>query len=186
MQTILQQVDTLLRIHRPDYYARLQPGASASELDALELALGLQLLPDYRTLYTWKNGQRGFKTLHHNLTFMSLKQAQEAHTILTGLLRGGEFSRANWWHPAWIPFLDNGGGNHYCLDLAGSFTGRVGQIIEFRHDHPARTILAPSLSAWLADYATLLATTDWEEMIGDLYLDWIPRTPGYPIAMQAG
>jgi len=45
-------------------------------------------------MYTWKNGQRSFKTLHHNLTVMGLKQAQEAHNILTGQLRSGEFTRA--------------------------------------------------------------------------------------------
>ena len=65
------------------------------------------------------------------------------------LLTDGDFV-ANWWRPAWVPFLENGGGDHLCLDLEGTFTGRPGQLIEHWHDGPERSVLYPDLTSWLA------------------------------------
>lgn len=201
IQTIIHRVDSLLRAHRPAYYARLERAARARELRAFQSALGSGLKDnasvsepavldggwgEHQALYSWKNGQRGFAALHHNLTFMRLGQAREAHEILTGLLRKGDFTHANWWHPGWIPFLDNGAGDHYCVDTAGVFTGHAGQIIEFRHDNPGRNIVAPNLAAWLSDVASMLDETDWSDPEAESYLEWTPRTPGYPIVMKAG
>jgi cell wall assembly regulator SMI1 len=48
--------------------------------------------------------------------------------------------------------LDDGRGNHHCLDLEPAKEGRVGQIITMWHDDAERTIVAPSFQAWLQQY----------------------------------
>ena len=54
-----------------------------------------------------------------------------------------------WWNLRWIPFAGNGGGDSYCVDLDPAKGGTKGQVIHFRHDSERRTLLAPSLRAFL-------------------------------------
>ncbi len=190
MESLIGLLDDLLRQHRPAYYQRLLPAATAGDILALESCLGVALPPAFKSLYLWRNGQPSnlYESWQNNQTLMSLAAIREAHDVLTGLLREGEFERARWWHPQWIPFLDNGGGDHFCVDLAGVFTGDRGQIIEFRHDNPIREIVAPNFKAWLAGYVDLIQNEDWEyyEETGDeLYLDWDSDIEGYPIRAEA-
>jgi cell wall assembly regulator SMI1 len=72
--------------------------------------------------------------------------------------------------------------------MEGTFTGSVGQIIEFWHDDAARNIVAPSLESWLEDYVLLLEQEDWEyyRETGDkVFLDWESNASGYPLKKKA-
>jgi cell wall assembly regulator SMI1 len=55
------------------------------------------------------------------------------------------------WHKGRIPFVSNGGGDYYCLDLAPGEEGVVGQIVSFNHETGERWLVAPSLRMWLSD-----------------------------------
>jgi cell wall assembly regulator SMI1 len=55
------------------------------------------------------------------------------------------------WHKGWIPFISNGGGDYYCLDLAPGEEGAIGQIVSFNHEIGERWLVAPSLRMWLSD-----------------------------------
>jgi cell wall assembly regulator SMI1 len=145
----------------------------------------------FHELYQWHDGQSFdcYEAFQDNRVFMALDDARESHEILTELLDAGEFQRANWWSRHWVPFLYNGAGDYVCVDLAGTFTGQVGQIIEFWHDDAGRNVIAPSLEAWLADYAALLERTEWEyyaETGEEPFLDWESSMPGYPLRFTAG
>ena len=63
-----------------------------------------------------------------------------------------------WMHQAWIPFTYNGGGDHYCLDLAPTSSGKKGQVITMIHDDAKRQLLGESFEAWVADYVQKLET----------------------------
>ena len=86
----------------------------------------------------------------------------------TGLASSGTFDgihgaprgpvRADWWNRRWVPIGVNGVGDMVCLDLDPPEGGTVGQVIEVLHEDGDRTVLAPSLSAWLDGFAYDLET----------------------------
>lgn len=185
---LLQRLDELLRRHRPDYYATLNPPATAAELAAFEQEFDLTLPSELRQWFAWHDGQQGFDSFFQNNCLQSLDGAAESMRINRELLADGDFV-PNWWRPGWVPFLENGGGDHVCVDLEGTFTGQAGQIMEHWHDGEARTVLFPDLGSWLAAVvrgyeeagaATALLT---DEIIGELE----PGHPaGFPLEFEAG
>ena len=194
MDELIARFDAVLRRHRPEYYERLLPGLTASEMRAFEEYLGFSLPQAFKNLYMWRNGQPTlyFERLFQNLVYENIQQVEESHRVLTELEQCGEFDKPNWWSDRWIPFLANGAGDHYCIDMKGVFTGQQGQIVEFWHDNPDRTVLAPSLEAWLSSVVSMLEKEDWDEYKyyketgKDFLIDWKPDMPGYPIRKTAG
>lgn len=63
--------------------------------------------------------------------------------------RSDEGVAAVWWHPDWIPFAGNGGGDLLGLDLAPTPSGRAGQVITHAHETGRHRLLGPSLAAYL-------------------------------------
>ncbi len=195
MSELLEAMDAWFGTHRPDYATRLAAGASDGELDALAAALGVTLAPDLRALFAWHNGEKDTyeDSFHYVFRLISLAECQENHAVLAELADAGEFELDDWWHPGWIPFLDNGAGDMFCVDLDGAFGGVPGQVLQFWHDSEERTILAPSLASWIAAFlggleADMWATTD--DLFEPRDLDaWTAfeaaALPGYPIQVKA-
>lgn len=146
---LLQRLDALLQRHRPAYYATLEPPAAADEIAAFEAEFRLTLPAELRLWWGWRNGQRGFDSLIEYRSPQSVSGAAATMRVNCELLADGDFA-PNWWRPAWVPLLENGGGDHLCLDLEGTFTSRPGQLLEHWHDGPERAVLFPDLTAWLA------------------------------------
>lgn len=145
---LLLRLDALLRQHRPAYSATLNPPAAEAELAALEAEFGLTLPAELRLWFGWHNGQQGFDSFFQNNCLQSVSSAAETMRINCELLAAGDFV-PNWWRPGWVPLLENGGGDHVCLDLEGTFTRRPGQLIEHWHDWEPRNVLFPDLTSWL-------------------------------------
>lgn len=57
MNDLIYRRDETLQKYRPLYYRHLQPGVDEQELLALEGELWIALLPAFKALYRWKNGQ---------------------------------------------------------------------------------------------------------------------------------
>ena len=144
---LLARLDALLRQRRPAYYATLGPPAPVAELAEFETEFSLALPPELRMWWSWRNGQTGFESFYGNQCLQSASSAAETMQVQLDLL--DEFA-PNWWRPTWVPFLENGGGDHLCLDLEGTFTGQPGQILEHWHDWEPRTVCFPNLTTWLA------------------------------------
>jgi cell wall assembly regulator SMI1 len=185
---LLTRLDALLRRLRPSYHASLNPPATAAELAAFEARVGLRLPPELRQWFGWHNGQPGFDSFFQYNCLQSLDSAAESMRINRELLADGDFV-ANWWSPGWVPFLENGGGDHVCVDLDGTFTGRPGQLMEHWHDWEARRVLYPDLTSWLAAvvacYEQAGAEAGWltEEQVVNLE----PAHPsGFPLDFEAG
>jgi cell wall assembly regulator SMI1 len=49
--------------YRPDYHAKLLPGASVSSIDALERRIGAALPPLLRQMLAWRDGTGGIEVL---------------------------------------------------------------------------------------------------------------------------
>jgi cell wall assembly regulator SMI1 len=144
-------MDRWLAANRPDYYAQLQQGAEDRTLDLFEHRFELRLPREFRSLYKWRNGQRAdcYACLLCNYMFSSLERITEAKGMLDGMI-GKDFEEPEWWRRSWVPFLDNGNGDHLCLDLAAEDGGEPGQIIIFWHDWEDRSDKYASMEAWLA------------------------------------
>ncbi len=57
MEDLIQRLDSWLQKNRPDYYQLLQPGLSSDEIAGFEDTLQVELAPEFKLFYKWKNGQ---------------------------------------------------------------------------------------------------------------------------------
>lgn len=73
-----------------------------------------------------------------------------------------------------MPIFSNGSGDFICYDLAGSFDGQPGQLIEYWHADNDRNIIAGDLTSFLGalvDLYTMYDPSDEFVQVEDL--------PGY-------
>jgi cell wall assembly regulator SMI1 len=147
---LFARLDRWLAANRPDYYARLQQGATAEALAAFEARFGLALPDDFRALCRWRNGQDPacFDSFQDNRMFSSLEDIAETKAVLDDMI-GYDFEDPRWWRRGWVPFLANGGGDHLCLDLAAEDGGHPGQLVAYWHDWEDRSIEYASTERWL-------------------------------------
>lgn len=165
MPALLERLELWLRLHRPEYYDWLRPGVSDRELMAFERDLGRNLPAGLRALYRWHDGQDPDCALafQGDKMFMPLQDVRAARAALGQLLDAGEFPEPNWWSRAWLPFLDNGTGDHLCVDLDGAFAGPPGQVVSFYPDHDCRDVEFPCLEKWAETFVAGVEAGLWEE-----------------------
>jgi cell wall assembly regulator SMI1 len=165
MPVLVDHLERWLAENRPVYHSGLRPGASEKRLMALERDLGRNLPAGLRALYRWHDGQSPDcpLALQHDWTFMPLDDVCVARAALAQLADEGEFPESNWWSSSWVPFLDNGRGDHLCVDLDGTFDGPQGQVVHFHHDHESRDAEFPGLESWLAAFMESLDAGLWAE-----------------------
>jgi cell wall assembly regulator SMI1 len=147
---LIERLDRWLRANRPGYYAHLQPGVTEAQLDRLNARFSIALPDGFRQLYRWRNGHdmHSSESLQHNLMFSSLEDIARIKELMDSMI-GSDFEDPRWWRRSWVPFLENGAGDHWCLDLLAEDGGRPGQVITFYHDWDQRPIRFPSLETWL-------------------------------------
>jgi cell wall assembly regulator SMI1 len=151
---MIERVDHWLAANRPDYYARLRPGATDAALDTFEARFTLRLPVPFRAFYRWRDGQEPECTasLENNRMFSSLGEVAETKEMLDGMI-GSDFEDPRWWRRGWVPFLANGGGDHLCLDVAAENGGEPGQLVAFGHDWKDRSVRFSDFEAWLQQLA---------------------------------
>jgi cell wall assembly regulator SMI1 len=147
---LLGELDCWLQEHRPEYYAKLQPGTSTANLDRFEEEFSLKLPASFRMLYQWRNGQHPdcFASLEDNRMFMPLEEIADTKRLLDGMI-GKDFEDPNWWRQEWVPFLANGGGDHLCIDISTVDGELPAKVVTFWHDWEDRAVEHPSLKVWL-------------------------------------
>lgn len=165
MNPLITRLDTWLQQYRPNYYARLAPGASEAELADLERLIGHALPEEFRDLYRWRNGQaaNSYEAFCDNRMFMSLETIATNWTMMKEMLEEGEFELPNWWRTNWVAFLENGGGDSLCLDMEGTFTGQPGQLLEFWHDWENRQVVWPNTASFLATLVASFEGGTWSD-----------------------
>jgi cell wall assembly regulator SMI1 len=152
---LIRRLDRWLAANRPEYYAHLRPGATDPQLDEFEARFSLALPDAFRRLYRWRDGHDQFRSasLVYNLMFSPLEGIVGVKELMDAMI-GADFEDPRWWRRSWVPFLENGAGDHLCVDLAAEDGGTPGQVRMFYHDWESRPIRSPSLEAWLADLVT--------------------------------
>lgn len=184
MKLLWERLENWLKVHAPDVLNDLNPGASESDLLALETALGVILPEDLKDSLRIHNGQSGkSQWLIAGWELLSTKRILNEWEVWKDLNDGETFKDfdvdsqkgvANvWWQPAWIPLTYNGCGDHHCLDLAPTFEGKNGQIISMWHDWEERKVLAENYKQWFDQLVRTFESNDAEYVFesGDFNFD---------------
>lgn len=180
MRAVWARIENWLRLNAPSLMETLQAGAFDTEIEELETRLSIQLPEDVKASYRIHNGQSdvGYPFLY-GYEFISLEdiygqweierevdtQIREIYgnnypSEINSQLRENEVRNESW-NPRWIPLATNGAGDHYCLDLAPTEKGNLGQIISVARENDTRPLLAPSFQVWLEQFANALEVGEY-------------------------
>ncbi|MGQ7889177.1 SMI1/KNR4 family protein [Paenibacillus sp. WC2504] len=186
MKLLWERLENWLKDHAPEILDDLNPGASESEILALETNLGFKLPDDLKESLSIYNGQSGkSKWLVAGWELLSTKRILEEWEVWKDLYDSESFidydvepqgGIANvWWQPAWIPLTYNGCGDHHCLDLAPANRGKNGQIISMWHDSDERKVLAEGFKQWFGYLVQTFESNDADYVFksGDFKFDAI-------------
>jgi cell wall assembly regulator SMI1 len=173
-----RRIEAWLAEHARFVLDTLNPGTTEAAIQGLETALRVGPLPD-GFVQSWRihDGQHWKTCLPliagwlGSYSILPLGRIESRYDSASVLL-SGEFDslrgaprgpvRPDWWNPRWVPVAGNASGDAICLDLDPPPGGAVGQVIEFLHDEKDRTVLAPSLDAWLEEFATGLEDGEYK------------------------
>lgn len=196
---VLERIDAWYKKYLPDVQATLRPGATDADLDALEKQIGLPLPADFRALYRWHDGQNWSVGGVLGLDFAPLDQIAADLTVWTDIAEDNDLAmnvmiytvshptgaiREQYASPLWVPFLNDGGGNHVALDLGPDVAGKSGQIITTGRDETHRFVLAPNTETFLRTYLSRLESgrVKVEKLKGfdhDMWRDSLTDANGY-------
>ena len=173
-------LSALWAVKRPDLEPGFRKGATAAQLASFHKKLGLALPKTFDALYAWHDGAGdedgwfegayGFCRLLHILS----------HKKMLDDVRGDDGT----WNRAWVPFLQRNSEDFICIDT------ETGQIFEWRnYGGTERTLLAPSLDAWLAAHIAITEAAkslDDDDAVYDAFAGATAKklrariSPGYP------
>lgn len=165
MRSMWHRFEACIGAQNPDLLAVLNPGASAAAIRDAEAVMGVSFPVDFADFYIIHNGQpRESGGLINGMTLTELDRVVNNWRVLTEMLERGEFkdargqpggpSKADWWNAKWVPFAENRSGDHICLDLDPSPSGKLGQVIRFWHADAERTCEAGSFREWFGRYVS--------------------------------
>ncbi|WP_432833580.1 ankyrin repeat domain-containing protein [Dactylosporangium sp. CA-092794] len=152
--------------------AEARGATDPAEIEAAETALGARLPAAFRAYLRLFGGTDGLDIAEYD--GLPLRGALRSRQSLERLRTAGTFTdrapkelspdngrvRFTWWHPGWLPFAEDGGGNLYCIDLAPAEHGTPGQVIAWEvHAGPTGPLL-PSIEACLRRHLDRLRSGD--------------------------
>ncbi len=146
----------------------LRPPADPAAINNFAAKSGLLIPDDLRcTLLTADGETRTSAGMIGNWRLLPIAEIQGTWGLLTKLEAKGAFTGQEpetppylhhaWWHPAWIPIVESGAGDFFCLDSDPPEPDRTGQVLLFLRDRPERSLVAGSLRAWFDRIARDLA-----------------------------
>jgi cell wall assembly regulator SMI1 len=178
------------------------PGLTYVELRSLESLLDTDLPDSFKELYQWRNGQSswledrfhtgnypdGLAGLVFDWLWMSIDDIVYTMQVRNKLLadKTGVFTKKNWWNPKWIPFLTDYS-TYWCLDMAGSFGGKTGQILVC-YDDGKRTVVHRNFDKWLKTALAIMESglNTENSTIEEYEVCYAKINPGYPLEYMAG
>jgi cell wall assembly regulator SMI1 len=176
MEEIWTQIDAWLEANAPVVSQSLQPGASDSQIQALEDTLSIYLPEDVRASYRIHNGQSTVDYGAHGLIplvreFLCLERIQDEWQVKKEVFNPEAFPdlesepapgiKTDFWNLQWIPLTSDGGGDNHCLDLDPAEGGTSGQIITMVQQDTRREVVATSFRNWLEEYAKKLESGEY-------------------------
>ena len=178
--TLAQSFETIVQWMRDNGAAsivdNLAPGATPAALDAGEAMFGFPITGELAALWAIHDGQReeahGFIE-YYDLCSMQLARvsAEDIYFALEMILPGDEVVASGLTEPEraskkWVRLAGRDSDGY-------AVNAESGRVFSLEHDEvPPLKLVAPSISAWLADYAArvLAGGYDVEDGLGDVYL----------------
>ncbi|GME76631.1 unnamed protein product [Ambrosiozyma monospora] len=74
-----------------------------------------------------------------------------------------------WWAPKWIPFTEDGAGQHYFIDLDPTDKGTVGQLGSFDHEVGIDMLLGKSFHEFFSNYVRDIYDGKYSALDGGLF-----------------
>ncbi|MDI2127608.1 ankyrin repeat domain-containing protein [Yinghuangia seranimata] len=167
LQTLVSDITDWLAGHAAPAHAQLTASLGPAGPDAvtkLEDAVGEFLTADFRAYLRLFGGHAGLGVFEYEGLSVagmmerrrSLEQLRETGTFDTWPPRELDPERARvrfaWWHPGWVPFAADGGGNLWCIDLAPPEHGTRGQVFAWEEHAGPLNPRASSFERFLSDY----------------------------------
>ncbi len=168
-------------------------GASVQDLQSLEQVFGYSLPTDLKSIYLFSDGEPELPDgepfgIFYSYEFINVQSALKHLTTI-------EQARAFWakqsaseqpvaqsvpdgvveealYHPAWLPFAFDWGGNYFAVDFSPGSNGVVGQVINFGRDEDVHFQLAISFGEFLLKIRDTYRGGQGHERLGrsfDLY-----------------
>lgn len=167
LATTVSEIADWLAVHDPGAAARLRNRRGAADPAAvaeLEAAVGAPLPVEFRAYLRLFGGSGGLDVFEYD--GMSVPDLLSTWRGLTDLLSEGTFDSADpheldpdngcvryrWWHPGWVPFAQDGGGNLHCVDLAPEPGGVRGQVFSWEIHGGPLPVRASSWEQFLTAY----------------------------------
>ncbi|MFP2931186.1 ankyrin repeat domain-containing protein [Pyxidicoccus sp. 3LG] len=171
MTEVWKRLEAWYAEHCPPYAEALKRArpATPEQVAALEKAIGAELPWDFRAFLLRFGGggeyPRGDAGVFE-YSGLTVDLILSRWNGLTELRKKGTFEDVTphelpesdkslewtWWHPGWVPFAQDGGGNLYCVDLSPGPEGTRGQVFKWEmHDGPLPPI-RESLQAFFEWY----------------------------------
>lgn len=143
----------------------LNPPATQTDIHKLEDLINAKLPDSFKQAYEIHNGQKILsKGIFGGKFFLSIDEIITEWMIWSKLQDDLFFDeldvnadmqiKAQWWNKKWIPFTNDGEGNHICIDLDPSKVGRYGQVIEIWNDDNKRKFICDDFGVWLRNIIT--------------------------------
>ena len=165
------RIETWLAANAPPLFEALRPGVSDEAIARAEARIGMALPDAVRSVYRAHDGGSFLDFVEAEM--LDLDGVVTHHVMMNDIGWGKVPELPNlgiphgpvkpmWWNPRWLPFV--GTGQYLCIDLDPASGGAVGQVIEYLKSAERRTVLFPSIIAWLEHWASRLES-------GKLYFD---------------
>ena len=152
----------------------LRPGASKTEIEALEQHIGVALPESLKQFLQIHDGQDGSGLIfgEHFLSVSGIREQWDTWRSIDEVDMNEDcadfmasdpkgFVKAQYCNRAWIPFTHDGGGNHLGIDFDPDDLGTVGQVIAFGRDEDTKRLLAPTFETFVDDYIAWLGHVVW-------------------------
>ncbi|MDY6867297.1 MAG: SMI1/KNR4 family protein [Chloroflexota bacterium] len=160
------KIQAWARAHAPDITFR--PPAEPTAIDNFATESGLTIPEDLRSALLVADGETpNSGGMIGNWRILPIAEIQGAWGLLAKLAKKDAFAglepeaplfiRDAWWHTGWIPIVESGTGDFFCLDAAPPDPDRTGQVLLFLQNRPERPLVAGSLRAWFDRIARDLA-----------------------------
>ncbi|MEV4418236.1 ankyrin repeat domain-containing protein [Catellatospora sp. NPDC049609] len=173
---IVDKIVAWFATNAPPAAARLEAargGANSTEIASVEATIGVRLPAEFRAYLRLFGGVDGLDIAEYDglsmrgalRTWQGLEELRTEGTFAAWAPRAVEadngYVRFTWWHPGWLPFAQDGGGNLFCIDLDPAESGAFGQVISWEiHAGPAGPVL-PSIEDYLRRYLDRLRAGEY-------------------------
>jgi cell wall assembly regulator SMI1 len=128
MDQLVARLAAWLREHH-GRASELTRGATDAELAAIERRLRVTFPDGLRALYRWSGGGTAEgPAIMNNRHIVPLDTLVSTIEMMNGFVDDGTFSRKDWWHKSWVPFLHNGAGTCAGIPRVASRTPAVCRV----------------------------------------------------------